>query len=261
MALWFGVLPVATFLLQRQMLDCICAPWRVWRRLHAFANRKARPDSAGNGTFLVLDAARAQGYEVVVAAIKERAFPEMRIAWRGFRSLALAGGTIEAHLSFFSAVAVRRAVTAGQVRHKQIFSSIRLQNAGELLLSLTTRTPLRCWVRSRNCWLMKASRWNFIWLLYRFLVKTGASTPRGPTEQERKNVAYGRAIARQLAQHDIGQNCNHRELRLRRGRGKEPIKGLDRARGRDHAFAAWRSVYPESGVETAGRGPPKPQSG
>ena len=33
---------------------------------------------AGNGKFpfLVLDAARAQGYEVVVAAIQEEAFPE-----------------------------------------------------------------------------------------------------------------------------------------------------------------------------------------
>ena len=34
---------------------------------------------AGNGKFpfLVLEAARAQGYEVVVAAIKEEAFPEI----------------------------------------------------------------------------------------------------------------------------------------------------------------------------------------
>ncbi|HZQ94587.1 MAG TPA: LpxI family protein, partial [Candidatus Sulfotelmatobacter sp.] len=34
---------------------------------------------AGNGKFpfLVLDAARAQGYDVVVAAIKEEAFPEI----------------------------------------------------------------------------------------------------------------------------------------------------------------------------------------
>ena len=39
---------------------------------------------AGNGRFpfLVLDAARAQGYEVVVAAIKEETFPDMIIAAR-----------------------------------------------------------------------------------------------------------------------------------------------------------------------------------
>jgi len=35
-------------------------------------------------------------------------------------------------------------------------------------------------------------------------VKAGILT-RPPTEQERKNIDYGRAVARDLAQHDIGQ--------------------------------------------------------
>ncbi len=51
---------------------------------------------AGNGRFpfLVLEAARAQGLEVVVAAIKEETFPE--IETRGaFRSLAFARGTFQ----------------------------------------------------------------------------------------------------------------------------------------------------------------------
>jgi UDP-2,3-diacylglucosamine hydrolase len=33
----------------------------------------------------------------------------------------------------------------------------------------------------------------------------GVLTHRPPTEQERKNIDYGRAVARHLAQHDIGQ--------------------------------------------------------
>jgi UDP-2,3-diacylglucosamine hydrolase len=37
------------------------------------------------------------------------------------------------------------------------------------------------------------------------LVKSGTLTRRAPSEQERKNIDYGRAVARQLAQHDIGQ--------------------------------------------------------
>ncbi len=36
-------------------------------------------------------------------------------------------------------------------------------------------------------------------------MKSGVLTRRAPTEQERKNIEYGRAVARQLAQHDIGQ--------------------------------------------------------
>jgi DUF1009 family protein len=37
------------------------------------------------------------------------------------------------------------------------------------------------------------------------LVKSGVQTRRAPSEQERKNIDYGRRVARQLAQHDIGQ--------------------------------------------------------
>ena len=37
------------------------------------------------------------------------------------------------------------------------------------------------------------------------LVRPGILTRRAPTEQEQKDIEYGRAVARQLAQHDIGQ--------------------------------------------------------
>ena len=52
---------------------------------------------AGNGKFpfLVLDAARAQGYEVVVAAIKEEAAPEIESQPCGFRSLGFSGRTVK----------------------------------------------------------------------------------------------------------------------------------------------------------------------
>jgi DUF1009 family protein len=43
------------------------------------------------------------------------------------------------------------------------------------------------------------------WLLEPLLVKAGVSTERSPSEQELKNIAYGRGVARQLAQLDIGQ--------------------------------------------------------
>ena len=42
-------------------------------------------------------------------------------------------------------------------------------------------------------------------MLEPLLAKTGVLTKRAPTEQERKNIDYGRAVARHLAQYDIGQ--------------------------------------------------------
>jgi len=46
---------------------------------------------------------------------------------------------------------------------------------------------------------------NSTWLLEPLLVKPGVITKRAPTEQELKNIKYGRNVAHQLAQHDIGQ--------------------------------------------------------
>ena len=81
---------------------------------------------AGNGNFplLVLDAARAQGFDVIVAAIKEEAFPE--IETRGAAAVHwLSLGELSRLIETFQHEGVRRAIMAGQVKHKQIFSSIR----------------------------------------------------------------------------------------------------------------------------------------
>src|SRR6185437_2000099 len=96
---------------------------------------------AGNGRFpfLVLDAARVQGYDVVVAAIKEETFPE--IDKHGAASVHwLSLGELSKLIDTFHREGVTRAVMAGQVKHKQIFSSIRPDwRLAKLLFSLTTR--------------------------------------------------------------------------------------------------------------------------
>jgi hypothetical protein len=163
---------------------------------------------AGNGKFpfLVLDAARAQGYEVVVAAIKEETEPEIEahgaaaVHW-------LSLGELSKLIEMFQREGVRRAVMAGQVKHKQIFSSIRPDwRLAKLLLSLTTRNTdsllgaIAKVLGDEGITLEKST-----WLLDPLLVKPGVATNRAPTEQERKNIVYGRSVASLLAQHDIGQ--------------------------------------------------------
>jgi UDP-2,3-diacylglucosamine hydrolase len=162
---------------------------------------------AGNGRFpfLVLEAARAQGYEVVVAAIKEETFPEIESHAAAVHWLSL--GELSKLIETFQREGVRRAVMAGQVKHKQIFSSIRPDwRLAKLLLSLTTRNTdsllgaVAKVLADEGIALEKST-----WLLEPLLVKAGVLTKRGPSEQERKNIDYGRGVARQLAQHDIGQ--------------------------------------------------------
>ena len=163
---------------------------------------------AGNGKFpfLVLDAARAQGYEVVVAAIKEETFPE--ISEHGAASIHWVSlGELSRLIETFQREGVKRAVMAGQVKHKQIFSSIRPDwRLAKLLLSLTTRNTdsllgaVAKVLADEGITLEKST-----WLLEPLLVKPGIPTLRAPSEQEVKNIEYGRGVALQLAQHDIGQ--------------------------------------------------------
>lgn len=162
---------------------------------------------AGNGKFpfLVLDAARAQGYDVVVAAIKEETFPEIESKGTAVHWLSL--GELSKLIETFQREGVRRAVMAGQVRHKQIFSSIRPDwRLAKLLLSLTTRNTdsllgaVAKVLGDEGITLEKST-----WLLDPLLVKAGVLTKRTPNEQEVKNIEYGRGVARRLAQDDIGQ--------------------------------------------------------
>src|SRR5712691_7508956 len=150
---------------------------------------------AGNGRFplLVLDAARAQGFDVVVAAIKEETFPEIEshgaaaVYW-------LSLGELSKLIDTFKREGVQRAVMAGQVKHRQIFSRIRPDwRLAKLLLSLTTRNTdsllgaVAKVLADEGITLENSTR-----LLEPLLVKPGLITRRAPSEPERKNIEYGR---------------------------------------------------------------------
>ena len=163
---------------------------------------------AGNGSFplLVLDAARARGAEVVVAAIKEETFPEIEshgAAAVHWMSLGELGKLIET----FKREGVRRAIMAGQVKHKQIFSSIRPDwRLAKLLLSLRTRNTdallggVAKVLAEEGITLEDSTQF-----LQTLLVPAGVLTRRRPSESEQKDITYGRQLARHLAQFDIGQ--------------------------------------------------------
>lgn len=163
---------------------------------------------AGNGRFpfLILDAARARGYEVVVAAIKEETFPE--IEHQGAASVHwMSLGELSKLIDTFHKENVKTAVMAGQVKHKQIFSSIRPDwKLAKLLLSLTTRNTdsliggVAKILEEEGIHLISSTE-----LLEPLLAREGVLTKRRPTEQELANITYGRSVAKHLGQFDIGQ--------------------------------------------------------
>jgi DUF1009 family protein len=167
---------------------------------------------AGNGRFpfLLLDAARAHGAEVVVAAIKEETDPEINAraqADPGVRVHWLSLGELSRLIDTFHREGVTQAVMAGQVRHKQIFSSIRPDwRLAKLLLNLRTRNTdmllgaVAKVLADEGIELIPSTSF-----LEPLLAPAGVLTARAPSEQESRDIAYGREVARHLAAYDLGQ--------------------------------------------------------
>jgi len=98
-------------------------------------------------------------------------------------------------------------VMAGQVKHKQIFSSIRPDwRLAKLLLNL----------RSRNTDMLLGAVAKVLAdegieligstaFLEPLLAREGVLTQRAPDDEERKNIEYGLGVARAVAGFDIGQ--------------------------------------------------------
>ncbi len=168
---------------------------------------------AGNGRFpfLLLEAARAHGLRVVVAAIKEETDTEMdelaaadpeniRVHWMSL-------GELSKLIEMFQREGVTRAVMAGQVKHKQIFSSIRPDwRLAKLLMNLRTRNTdmllgaVAKVLEDEGIALMSSTAF-----LEPMLAIAGVLTAREPDEVERGDIEYGLEVARGIAGFDLGQ--------------------------------------------------------
>jgi DUF1009 family protein len=167
---------------------------------------------AGNGRFpfLLLDAARAHGTEVIVAAIREETEPEMDMRAAGDAGVRVhwfSLGELERLIAMFHREGVTKAVMAGQVRHKQIFSSIRPDwLLAKLLLSLSSRNTdgllgaVAKVLQDEGVELISSTTF-----LEPLLARPGVLTKRSPNETERRDIVYGRGVANALAAYDIGQ--------------------------------------------------------
>jgi DUF1009 family protein len=167
---------------------------------------------AGNGRFpfLLLDAARAEGLAVVVAAIREETDaemdrcaaedPQISVHW-------LSLGELSRLIELFHKEGVEKAVMAGQVKHKQIFSSIRPDwRLAKLLLNLSSRnTDMLLGAVAKVLGDEGIELVSSTAFLEPLLAQEGVLTRRAPDEDERKNIEYGLEVARAVAGFDIGQ--------------------------------------------------------
>jgi DUF1009 family protein len=162
---------------------------------------------AGNGRFpfLILQSAREQGIDIIVAAIKEETFTEIETCGYPVHWLGL--GELGKLIRLFRSANVQKAIMAGQVKHVQIFGSsfpdltmLRMlaglkQKNTDALIGGVARV-----LEESGIALVDSSL-----LLKPFLAVQGVLTRRGLNSVEASDVEYGRAIAHRIASMDIGQ--------------------------------------------------------
>ncbi len=164
---------------------------------------------AGNGRFpfLVAAGARRAGRRVVAVAIREEAAPELaeavdEIHWVGLGQL---GRCIEALRS----AGASEAVMAGQVKHRQIFSGVvpDLKMVGALARLAFQNTDSLIGAVADALGREGITLLASTTFLKEDLAAQGALTRRQLSREERREVEYGRTIARKLAQLDLGQTA------------------------------------------------------
>ena len=166
---------------------------------------------AGNGRFpfLVLDAARAQGHDVTIVAVKDEAFPELNEAAtrHGAPIHWISLGQLGACIRLLQKAGASRAVMAGQVKHTKIFGGVvpdvTFLSALKRLGSRNTDGLIGAVagvLREHGIELVDSTS-----LLTPLLAKPGVLTRREPSAEERRDFEFGYRMADVIAGLDIGQ--------------------------------------------------------
>ncbi len=162
---------------------------------------------AGNGRFpfLVLEAARAEGFEPLVVAIQEEASPDLDSKGADTRWVSL--GEVSKFFELLKSERVNKVVLAGQVKHAQLFSNIKpdglLHRALAGLHRKNTDALIGAFVHMLGRQGIEVVDSTIF--LKAILAGAGPLTDRQPDESELADVAYGREIAKKIAGLDIGQ--------------------------------------------------------
>ena len=163
---------------------------------------------AGNGRFpvLALEEARKLGDEVVVIGVKDEASPDLeklaaKVHWITIAEL---GKLID----ILKREGVTQVMMCGQVKHASIFSSLRPDwRMAKLLLSLEERNTEALIggvievLADDGIEVVDSTA-----LLKPLLAGEGVLTHRRPSDEEEKEVQYGRRIAAALSAFDLGQS-------------------------------------------------------
>ncbi len=163
---------------------------------------------AGNGRFplLALETARKMGHEVVAIGIEEEASKEIEAL--ASKTYWVSLGALSKLISILKDEGITEVIMAGQVKHTKIFSAIRPD--WRLFKLLTT-------LREKNTDALIGGVAKILedegihlgdstMLLKPLVAGLGPLTKRKPTDDEERDIHYGRRVANALSGFDVGQS-------------------------------------------------------
>ena len=163
---------------------------------------------AGNGRFpvLALEAARRAGLEVIAIGINEEASPEIEPLAARCHWISL--GALSKLIDICHKERISQVMMCGQVKHAKIFSAIVPDlKLVKLLASIETKNTegliggVIKVLNDEGIELLDSTL-----LLKDLLAPAGVLTRRKPSNDEERDIEYGRRIAAALSEHDIGQS-------------------------------------------------------
>jgi DUF1009 family protein len=162
---------------------------------------------AGNGRFpfLVLESARRQNIDVIVAAIKGETSGEIDSC--GYPVHWLSIGQLGKLIRVFKDAGVKKALMAGQVKHVQIFSSV-IPDLTMIRMLASLKKKNTDSIIGGVVKILEESGITLIdstAFLRPHLATVGPLTRRGLTPREQSDLDYGLPVAHQIAGLDIGQ--------------------------------------------------------
>jgi UDP-2,3-diacylglucosamine hydrolase len=163
---------------------------------------------AGNGRFpiLALETARTLGHEIVAIGIQEEASRDIEAL--AARTYWISLGELSKLVDILKREGIAEIMMTGQVKHTKIFSAIKPDwRLAKLLFSLREKNTdaliggVAKVLADEGIRLVDSTL-----LLKPLLAGEGVLTRRKPTDDETKELDYGRRIATALASFDIGQS-------------------------------------------------------
>jgi len=196
---------------------------------------------AGNGTFPLLfaSAARKTGVKVIAVAIKEETDPLLSeivdtIYW-------ISVGELKKLIRTFQKEKIEKVVMAGQIRHKLLFSDIKIDSELlRLLLSLKDRKTDTILKGIAN----RLARFGIELIdsstfLEDYLVPKGNLTRKKPNKKQLQDIDFGLSIAKAIAGLDIGQTIVVKDKVVL---SVEAIEGTDEAIKRAHEHCNGQAI-------------------